>query len=792
MTRMALSIAESSRRMDPEPSEQGSREPTLDVGQLASVLRRQRWLFVVWALLAFLAGIAYLATTPKSYEASAVLLLTGQSNTNIDEVAVVDGESVSEITIENALQVLRSQRLALRVVDQLDLTHDERYLSERPSQLAALIGQARGAVRNGLNQLTGQTSAVAMPAAALTPEEEEARQREALADRLQQRVRIYRVGQSSAITIGFETQSPDLSADLANAYVQGYTDDIIEANQAVNVETATWLSHRIAELGGEAREALTAVERFRVENGLVESSEGLMSEDSVRRVNDEYAVALADEARGRALVAAYESVLAMGPEVLKDRNTRVLIPNSDEPVSAIQRELDQLLARRDEVIQNFGEDYPEVARFETPIDDLATRLFSEIQQAAARARGGLDVASERVKALRETLAELVETNAIAGQALVQLRALEQRAEAVSNLYEALLVQAERANQQRTLPVSNVRDLSLATVPLSPSSPSTVRTLGLMIMLGLMAAAVHTALRERRERFVRTASDVTERLGQRFLGYLPVVRGLPAPRRKSAAPPQPMRLDSEPSLPPQPARLPAVDLPVLRWPQSRFTETLRSIRLASDLALPGEGGRIIGVTSLSPGEGKTTVAMNLAAVLAAGGQKTLLVDADLRKADLSLRLGLMGRTGLTSLATGKIPVEYARSQLGTTGVDVIGSEGPNLGSLAYDVLSSASLHRMLTEARSVYRFIVLDMAPLGPVIDARLCLNLVDQVVMVTAWGQTPRQAISYALAHDPLVRSRLLGVVLNRVDLRALPRYSAPDVQPGYSAYYQEPAGARR
>ncbi|WP_246082576.1 AAA family ATPase [Rubellimicrobium rubrum] len=787
---MALNIADSSRRMDSEAPDHNTREATLDLGQIAAAVRRQRWIFVAWVLLGLVAGIAHLATTPKSYQASAVLLLTGQTNTNIDEVTLVDGESVSEITIENALQVLQSQRLALRVVDQLDLTQDERYLSERQSQLALMTGQIKNVIRSLLSPLTGGEAPAATPEVVVTPEMEQERLREGVADRLQQRVRIYRIGQSSALTIIFETQSPELSADLANAYVQGYTEDIVEANQAVNEQTATWLSLRIAELGDEAREALTAVERFRVQNGLVESAEGLISSDSVRRVNDEYAVALADEARGRALVAAYESVLAMGPEALKDRGTRVLIPNNDEPVSILQQEFDQFLARRDEVLENFGAENPELVRLEAQIDDLASRLYNETQQAAARARGSLDVASERVTALRETLAKLVEANAVAGQALIELRALEQRAEAVSNLYEALLIQAERANQQRTLPVSNVRVLSLATVPLDPSSPSTVRTLGLGMILGLMAAALHTGLREQRERFVRTGSDVTERLGQRFLGYLPAVGGLPGPRRRRVVGPETILLESE-ALPPQPVRLPDVDLPVLRWPQSQFTETLRSIRLASDLALPGEGARIIGVTSLNPGEGKTTVAMNLAAVLAAGGQRTLLIDADLRKADLSLRLGLTGRSGLTSIATNQVPVEHAMTEMGSTGVDVIGSEGPNLGSLAYDVLSSPSLERMLAEARNTFRFIVLDLAPLGPVIDARLCLNFVDQVVMVAAWGQTPRKAISYNLAHDPLVRSRLLGIVLNLVDLKALPRYSATDMQPAYSAYYQEAAGTR-
>jgi succinoglycan biosynthesis transport protein ExoP len=79
-----------------------------------------------------------------------------------------------------------------------------------------------------------------------------------------------------------------------------------------------------------------------------------------------------------------------------------------------------------------------------------------------------------------------------------------------------------------------------------------------------------------------------------------------------------------------------------------------------------------------------------------------------------------------------------------------------------------------------------------VVDARLLLGVVDQIVMVAEWGRTPRQLINYTLDHEPELRSRMLGIALSRVSLRDLHRYSAPDIQPGYEAYYGSSNAARR
>jgi succinoglycan biosynthesis transport protein ExoP len=801
MSPFDIRMADGPNRLDDElPGPDGAPAPAIDAARVISTLRRQRWVVAGWLAVAGLLGILVLATTPRSYQAWATVMLTGDGATSIEDVSELGAAILPEIDIENAQQVLSSQRLAERVSGALRLWEDERLLTERPSGLSILMGRVRDSVRAVLDLVrpaaTPSAGAAGADGDALDPAEIEALNRADGAAAVLDRLRVVRVGRSSAIALGYEAQSPDLAADVVNALVDAYSEDVLEANQLVNEEASTWLAQRLAQLGAETREAAIAVERFRAENGLVESGDGLVTTDSVRQLNQEYSSALAAEATARATVAAYDAFLAQGQSALLDPASRGLLPSDDARVAELRQAFDALVARRESVVSTFGENHPEAQRLTAEIDSASRQLFDEVVQAAAGARNEFDVATNRLAALRDTLGGAVETDALAGEARVELRALEQRAETVSALYESVLVQSERAAQQRTLPVSDLRVLSYAEVPLSPSSPSTTRTLGLALVLGMMGAMAHAALREWNDRNLRTGADVTARLGQRFLGYLPSLRELD--RGARARPQGPGRAAGPTMRPPAgPAtragggpeagtspsgRLP---LPAVQHPTSHFAETLRNVRLASELAWGGrEGGRVLAVTSMRPGEGKSTVALNLAAVLASGGQRTLLVDADPRKVSLSRRLGLVGRPGLAAVSLGGVALEDALQRVEGTNVEALGCEPAGPGVSPFDLLSAPATHELLARARRRFRCVVLDLAPLGPVVDARLLLPATDQVLMVATWGRTPRPEMAYALAHEPQVRERLLGIVLNQVDLQALARYAPPDAQAGYDAYY--------
>jgi polysaccharide biosynthesis transport protein len=260
------------------------------------------------------------------------------------------------------------------------------------------------------------------------------------------------------------------------------------------------------------------------------------------------------------------------------------------------------------------------------------------------------------------------------------------------------------------------------------------------------------------------------------------------------------------------------LPVQQDPNSHFAETLRNIRLALDLDLPGSGSRVIGLTSLRPGEGKTTVALNLAAVLAAGtaeadvlrpgpvaatGQSSsvLLIDADPRSPGLTRSLmpdpqrPRAGATapGLVEVVSGRLPWTSALRAIAGTGIDFLGTRptdmgvrqaGPRgFGLTASAILGSPRMAEIIAEARSTYRYVVIDLSPLGPLVDARMVIPHLDRVALIAEWGKLPKRMLEEAIATEPLLAARLLGVLLNKVDMKALRSYAGTA---GTEQYFDE------
>jgi capsular exopolysaccharide synthesis family protein len=173
-------------------------------------------------------------------------------------------------------------------------------------------------------------------------------------------------------------------------------------------------------------------------------------------------------------------------------------------------------------------------------------------------------------------------------------------------------------------------------------------------------------------------------------------------------------------------------------------------------------RVVLVTSALPGEGKSTVAVNLARVAATSGNRVLLIDADLRRPSLTTTLGLRAPAGLSDVVAGHCELQDALRRDPRTGLFVIGGSHRLHGADALSLLGSAELDSLLTFSRRCFDLVVIDSAPLLPIADTRLLAELADGVVMVIASAQTSSDAIATALREPPGMRERIVGVALNR------------------------------
>ncbi len=773
------------RFRDSEPAHGGARTDAIDLGAVVAAIRRQARPIAIAVAAMMALGMLILATTPPTYTAWSNVLVDSVNNTIVEEISAFENRQQTDSTLLNEIEVVRSQPIATTVARELNLAENETFLNPPSSLLGRVIG---GAIVGLKALLPIGNKPVVLPEVAadtLTPEQRVMAMNDAIARRLQGRVIVRRVGRSYVLSIGFNSHDPALAAAITNSYARAYLADQLNANFEANERTSAWLLDRLSELETQSRAAALAAEQFRAEHNLADNDGQLMTTQNLAQLNTEMATAVAEEARARALAEQYEAVIAAGAGEGLTQRALSLDATNDPRLAQLQVRISTLSGRLSRVEQDFGEDHPQALQIRSQLSEETQAAYREVERLAEKYASDLAAAEARAMALRTTVGNASSESATANTLEVELRSLEQRATALSTLYQSYLTRFQEIDQQKSFPVSSLRILSFAETPRSASAPSTTRTMVIFILLGLIIGGAIAAIREYRERSFRTGDDVADATGLPFLGYLPDYTRPPRMpfwqrllRRPAPALPPP----------PPPPRAPKLEFHAVQNPRSQYSETLRTIRLAADTASADGKGAVIGISSALPGEGKTTLSLNLAGLLASANRSTLLIDADLRSNGLTRLTRAESRRGLTDAILGNVGWLDARVQIGNPKLHFLPSPTPATFAHTSDLLGSKASEEIIAEARAAYDYVIVDLPPLGPVIDARVMLPFLDHLVVVAQWGRTPKGLLRQILAHEHLAASKALGVVLNRVDLDMLKTYSTPSGNEqffdAYAPYY--------
>ena len=213
--------------------------------------------------------------------------------------------------------------------------------------------------------------------------------------------------------------------------------------------------------------------------------------------------------------------------------------------------------------------------------------------------------------------------------------------------------------------------------------------------------------------------------------------------------------------------------VSRQPLSVFTEALRALKLALDLNGLVKTSNIVGFTSSLPNEGKSTIAGALAQLLSLAGARCLLVDGDLRNPTLSRQLARDAQAGLLEVLSGKFPLEDVVWKDNSTNMSFLPMVARSRLTNTSDILASGAVQQFFAKLRESYDYIIVDFSPVSPVVDVRATARWVDAYVYIIEWGVTRPDLVQYALKNAPELREKILGVVLNKVDLNVLKRYGS-------------------
>ena len=421
-----------------------------------------------------------------------------------------------------------------------------------------------------------------------------------------------------------------------------------------------------------------------------------------------------------------------------------------------------------------GGGHLQVINLRKEMEEYQRLINEELQRIAESYRSEAEVAREKEQSLSMAMAGLVGASAQTNQTLVQLRELERESETYRNLYETFMQRYQEALQQQSFPVSEARVITAATPPESASCPKRGLILALSLAFGVAVGSGLGALREFRDRVFRVAANVRDELGLEFLGTLEDVEATPIAESANEESPDPRQVHPTNSL-----QRYSIDHPL-----SSFCETLRSAKVALDLSLGDCRPKVVGVVSVLPKEGKSTVAKNFASLLAHLGARALLIDADLRNPDLTAGIAQHAEAGILEAIRGDRPVRDLLLWEPDSGLFVLPAVIKKRVHHSSEILASPGMRAVLAQAGEAFDYIVVDLPPLGLVVDVRAAATLFDAFLLVVEWGRTPRVMVQSTLTADSALFQKCVGVLYNKVNMKKASLYDYYGSKEYYCNHY--------
>src|SRR6476661_2081707 len=421
-----------------------------------------------------------------------------------------------------------------------------------------------------------------------------------------------------------------------------------------------------------------------------------------------------------------------------------------------------------EALSQYGPNFPKVQRLQAQLKDLDQLIQKENVNTLNRIETEYREARQRELLLSQALDQQKGQANEMAERLVEYNIIKREAEANKALYDGLTTKLKEVGISAALQSSNIRVVDPAMIPTYPARPAKTRNIVLAFLVGLVGGIGLALMREYLDNTVKTPDDIES------LARLPSLAVVPQFATANGNGTR-KRLLSGIATNGHEKR---IELVAQHLPNSQMSEAFRALRTALLLSQPGRPPQVILVTSALPREGKTTAAANLAVTLAQLGDRTVLVDADLRKPGVGrlLNLGSGKYAGLSSYLAGVSSLEL---------VTVPHPSIPNLAAIPTgplppnpaDLLSSHRLADAIAELRTKFKFVIVDSPPILAATDAVILSVQTDGVLLVVRSGETPKEAFTRTRDLLISVKCRLLGVVLNAVDS------SAPDYYYSYRYY---------
>jgi polysaccharide biosynthesis transport protein len=736
------------------------------IERLTGFVRRQFAIFVFVICFALGLGLLYLVTTPPSYTAHATLVIDTSKMRVLQQQQQVLGDIPLDTSqVETQVEVLKSDGIGLAVVKDLRLAEDAEFMGARGrNPLGAILGFILGLVDSAISAVgPGLVSSSDLPS-------ESALMRKALGI-LKGGRQVTRVGRTYALDIAYTSLKPAQAAAIANAFADAYISDQLESKYQTTRRASTWLQERIKDLRSQATAADVAILEYKEKNNIVDFGGSSPTSATGARLIGEQELGELTTQLGlvRNTTTETKAKLERIKEVMRGEIPDAVVADSlrNDVINKLRQQYLDLSTREGIWSSRYGPNHQAAVNARTQMNEIKRSITDELARISEGYRSDYEIAKTRQEQLEKNLAQLVSSARVINRDRLGLRDLESQAQVHHTIYESFLQRYMEAVQQQSFPITEARVISAATPPTGKSGPDTLFVLFVAGSLGIIMSFAIGTVRDALDRVFRTTRQIEETLRTTCLTVLPLIKAAGDKDRRRNK--QAVELaDQERKL----AAFPGTLLrQVVDHPLSSFAESIRAVKVAADIAGAIKSNKVIGVTSAAPREGKSTVSCNFAQLIAHAGKRVALVDGDLRNPTLSHSLTPNAKAGLLEVIMGKIELSQALYSDPVTKLDFVPVVKEKHLVHTSEILASDAFKELINALQKEHDYVIVDLPPLAPVVDARATTNTIDSYLYVVEWGKTRIRLVQDQLAAAPELSERLLGVILNKANLRVLGRY---------------------
>ena len=785
-------------------------------------LRRQFAIIVATFLVSLGIGVVYIFLCQPYYSGRAILIVDAPKTQFFQSQSPLGDAPIDSATVDTQIQILTSDDIVLSVIKELHLDEDPEFVSAGGGALSAVIDAVK-AVLPG----SAETSVA-------TPTEYHALQA------FHQRLKVKRVALTYAIEIIFESRTPYRAAQIANALADAFEVSAFEAKYQIKGRAAEWLQDRLRELRDQASNAERAVVDYKAQNHIVDTGGRLMNQQQLADLNSELIQARASTAEAKARFDRVRQIVASG-DIDPDATATATVTDTlhNEVINKLRTQYLDNERRAADWAAKYGAGHLAVVGLRNQMVELRHNIFEELKRAAESYKNDFAIAEARAESIQNSLDRMVTDSHATDAARITLRNLEGSAQTYRDVYDTFLQRYTESVQQQSSPVSESRLITHARPPLTKSWPKRLLILAIAALGGVIFGGGIAMLRDISDRVFRTTAQIGEHLQADCLAVIPLVSEVIEPRlfdkpntQSALVPASPaqesnwsravsllqllftsvtqsivgqwrrvlqwmfsftaLRGQRLPALEDRPRRRRrrrtlkrdrSVCWTVTHSPFSRFSESIRAVKVAADINVV-KSSKTIGVTSALPNEGKSTVALSLGTLITQGGGRAVLVDCDLRNPALSRMLTPDAKAGLLEIVSGKTTLEDVLWHEPVTGLAFLPVALKSRVAHSTEILASTETRELFERLRGLFDYVIIDLSPLAPVVDVRVTTHLVDSFLFVVEWGRTKIDVAQLALSSARGVCDNLLGIVLNKADMKLFGRYA--NYQGNYynNAYY--------